>query len=1352
VSTMTTGAGMMQFLSPQLLDEKLKAEKAYWLDRLSGWHASTPVPLDAARPAAYSAARDRVVTTLDEPLRARLLQVSGGNELLAFAILIAAVKIVLHKYSGAEDIIVGTTVHNRYREVAAVNRTLVLRNAVSGAMPVKQLFGAVKQSLADAYAHQKYPFVRLVELLDIEQPSNRQTGFQVAVGLAGVNEAEHLDELKTDINILFSVAANAITADIHYGARLFHRQTIDQFRWHIVHVLRTTLQAPNAAIDEIDLLTAERRRFLVDEVNRTSREYPQAAVHHLFERQVDATPLAVAIECGPEEVTFADLNGRANQVARHLRQSGIGPGQLVGLCFDHSVSMIVALLGVLKAGAGYVPLDPAHPAARLSFLLSDAAIRVALTTSALREHLSSSAADIVCLDTDWGTIAAHDTSNVGRIAEGSDLAYVIYTSGSTGQPKGVAIEHRSVVNYITWANDTYGQGDRLDVALYSSFAFDLTVTSIFGPLLSGDRMVIYPDRGLDHPLFDAMRENRSGLLKMTPSHLQMIVERGARANRVRRVVVGGEALPADLASRARACFADDVVIFNEYGPTEATVGCTMHRFDPEQRVRTMVPIGRPGANARVYILDERNRPVAENVIGELAIAGDGLARGYVNRPDLTGQRFVDSPIAAGERVYRSGDLARWLPDGVIEYVGRKDEQVKVHGYRVELNELRLAVNEHAGVKDCVVVVCTDAAGVETLAAYYDADQPIEAADLRAFLIARVIEETIPNYFIHVDGLPLTANGKVDLRALPTIDEARAAAAHAFVMPRTQTEELLSGVWALVLGLPLVGITAEFFELGGHSLLAHQIISRARALFQVDVPLRALFEAPTVEQLSAVIDRLARERAGAFTQVIPPASRERDLPVSFGQQRLWIMHQLRAESVSYNIYPSFEVTGPLNAAALAQSLNEMVRRHESLRTTFHMKDGQLVQAIAPALTLAIPETDLSGVSGDARARELDALVDRQVRQPFDLAAGPLLRAHLARLEPEHHVLFLAMHHIISDAASMGIFYRELAECYGAFCARAVPTLAPLTIQYADYASWQRAWMTGDVLDRQVEYWREQLRDAPPVLDLHPGRARPEVLGHDGTYTGLMLSRALSDAIKDLARRERCTVFMVLLAAFQTVLRHYARVDDILVGADVANRNRPELEGVIGFLVNTLVLRTRFSGDPTFRELLHRVRESALDAFSHDDVPFEKIVEALNPDRAAGQNPLFQIMFGFVPNHATMSLDLPGLALRPRPLDNQTALFDFSLYMADTPDGLGGTAQYNTALYDGQTIAQVLRLFEIVLAGVAARPDVTVAEIDRELGEVRTREQQAQARELKARRLVTLRTLRPPAAAPAGASRP
>ena len=1324
----------IEFIAPQLLDEKLKAEKKYWLQKLSGNLSVSGIPLDFSRPQALAPEKAAVELEFGGQMHTRLAQICGGNESLMFAVLVAALKVCLHKYTGLEDIIVGTCIHNRGGEVSSLNRVLAIRDHVSAQKTVKQLFVEVKSTLSEAYANQKYAFSRILELLQVENTENRQPLFNVAVGLTNFNDIEHLSLLKTELNLIFSIHGHGLTGRIEYSPALFKRETVNVFARQFATVLKAALEAPETPIGQLDLLSPERKHDLLTKFNNTAESYGRNWwIHGLFEHEAMARPGAIAVECKGESLSFAELNRKANQLAYYLKQCGVRPGSLVGLYLSHSINLIVAILGVLKAGGAYVPLDPSYPPSRISFIINDARIQVLLTQASLVDRVIHQPVRKLCLDSEWSFVEDMGTQDLEAFAAPTDLAYVIYTSGSTGEPKGVEVEHQSLLNYVLWAKDIYLREDTLNFPLYSSFAFDLTVTSIFVPLITGNRLIIYPDNGLDHPLFDLLRENRSGFLKLTPSHLSMMLDRGIKADSVRRVIVGGEAFTSELAGKIVPFFSDDVEIYNEYGPTEATVGCMIHRFDPVQDDRILVPIGIPAANTQIYILDEKQKPVGENVIGELFIAGVGLARGYLGRPELTAEKFVKNPFAPGKRMYRTGDHARWLPENVIQYVGRKDDQVKFHGYRVELNEIRTALNNHPLVKDSVVMVVKEAAGSDAMVAYYAADDPIDAGELRDFLADKIIEETLPNIFIHLAEIPLTANGKVDTRALPSLEQARQDSKRTVVRPRTQTEELLAAIWSRVMALPEIGVTDDFFGLGGHSLLAHQIISRTRATFQVDLPLRTLFEATTIEKLAVVLERILRERTGNSAPPLVARGERGKAPLSFGQQRLWFMNELRSGSVSYNIYPSFELEGSLNAAALEQSLNAIIRRHESLRTTFKVVDGQLSQVIAPELIIKVPFTDVSALPAEEQEAALRSTADEEAQKPFDLKEGPLVRAHLVRLEPQRHVLFLAMHHIISDAASMGIFYEELAAVYHGLCARTIPKLRELPVQYSDYSCWQRKWFEGEALQAEISYWRTQLEGSPPVLDLLPGAARPATITDKGTYQGIMLSKELSENVKELGRKYRCTLFMTLLAAFKVLVQYYAGCEDVVVGTDIANRNRPEIEGLIGFFVNTLALRTNLSGNPRFSDVLHRVREVCLAGFSHQELPFEKLVEELNPQRQSGRNPLFQIMFGFIQENSTLALDLPGLVLRPRPLNNKTAIFDFSLYMANTPDGLGGTAQYNTDLYDDATIAQFLYLLKALLARVVVQPDLTLSEINAVLRTSAQQHQSTVVKELKGRQI-------------------
>ncbi|HEY9285870.1 MAG TPA: amino acid adenylation domain-containing protein, partial [Pyrinomonadaceae bacterium] len=841
----------------KLLDEKLGAGRDYWLEKLAAPHASAGLPLDRARPPAHAqGARASVELALPGEDVELLLRVCAGGETLIFTALLAALKVCLHRYTGEEDVIVGTAIHERYREVSSLNRVLALRSRVGGGQTLKQLLLDVKRTLAEAYAHQKYPFERILELLGADRAANRAPLFDVLLVLDSINDRENVRHLRADAVVLFTREGGGLRGAVEYDPGLFERRTVEVFCEHFRRALRAVVSEPERTVAEVELLSPDERRAQLYEFNDTRRAYPERqTIHRLFEEQAGRTPAAVAVAFGERRLTYRELDERADLLARRLSRLGAAPGALVGLHLSHTAETVVALLAVLKAGAAYVPFDPAHPKARLKFMLEDGGVKLLLTESRLRDALPEVAATtVVCLDADWPE--AERRGGEPRFDGGAtadDLAYVIYTSGSTGKPKGVKIQHRALVNYVWWAKDVYLRGEALDFALYSSLAFDLTVTSVFTPLVTGNRVVVYGRDEREPPLREILRGGEVGVLKLTPSHLALVEGEDHRGSRVRRLIVGGESFATGLARRVVESFGGDVEVFNEYGPTEATVGCMIHRFDPARDQRPAVPIGGPAANVEIYVLDERLAPVPENVVGELYIAGDGLAAGYLNRDDLTGERFVDNPFAPGRRMYRTGDLARRLGDGRLEYLGRRDSQVKYHGYRVELDEVRCALNAHPQVRDSVVAVREGPGGQDVLVGYYVSRKEIEPAELRAFLSESVIEETIPGLLVHLRKLPLTLNGKIDLRALPSPLEVAASTRRDYVAPRTATEAEVAAIWGAVLGQAQVGREDNFFELGGHSLLAAQVIARVREMLRVEVQLQSLFASPTVAGLAASID-------------------------------------------------------------------------------------------------------------------------------------------------------------------------------------------------------------------------------------------------------------------------------------------------------------------------------------------------------------------------------------------------------------------------------------------------------------------------------------------------------------------
>ncbi len=820
-------------------------DQNYWLEKLAGDLIVTSLPLDHRRPARAVRNKERFTFNLHPETTARLRKIANDDESLLFVTFIMALNVCLFKYTGNEDIILGTTTYYS----ASMNRLLALRTRVTPDLTVKQLLIDIKDTLAEAYAHQKFSFERLIELLNVEHLAHRMPLFDLMVVIENTDNTDYVKRLKNDLTL--SIAVNdGINGAIDYSADLFRRESIEVLARHLQEILRAASQAPEQIIGELELLSDLRRHELVVEYNNTAREHPKdRTISQLFEEQVEQTPAHIALEFQNEYVTYRELDTRANQLANWLRARGIKPGVAVGIYIEHSPETIIALLGVLKAGGYYVPFDTAHPRSRIDFMIADTATPLVLT------H-----------DTDWQAIARESAAAPISEATPDDLAYVIYTSGSTGEPKGVEITHRSLVNYIWWAKDQYVRGETLAFALYSSLAFDLTVTSIYTPLITGNRIVIYRENGGSSAIEEILKDNKVGVLKLTPSHLALLKIRDNSSSRIQRLIVGGEQFETELANEVRRSFNGNVEIINEYGPTEATVGCMIHRFNPDEDTYAFVPVGKPAANAQIYVLDDDLRPVAENVLGEMYLAGDGLARGYLKRATLTAEKFIDNPFTPGRRMYRTGDLARWLPHGIIEYAGRKDGQVKYHGHRIELNEIKRALNHHPQIRDSVIVIARDKTGNDAMIAYYVSRHELDSAELHTFLIDSIIEETIPNVFVHLRKLPLTLNGKLNLRGLPTLDEVKQRAQHTYVAPRNEIEEQLAEIWKQVFGVERVGINDNFFELGGHSLIATQVIGRVRQKLQTELPVRSVFDAPTIAELAAAIVKLEEQPKIADTKI------------------------------------------------------------------------------------------------------------------------------------------------------------------------------------------------------------------------------------------------------------------------------------------------------------------------------------------------------------------------------------------------------------------------------------------------------------------------------------------------------
>ncbi|MEU3166767.1 amino acid adenylation domain-containing protein [Streptosporangium sp. NPDC006930] len=1039
----------------------------------------------------------------------------------------------------------------------------------------------------------------------------------------------------------------------------------------------------------------------------------------LFAERVRRAPEATAVASGGESLAYGRLDARANQLAHHLRARGVGPDTLVGVFAERGVELVVALLGVLKAGGAYLPLDPDNPPGRLAFALADAGAAAVVTQAHLRERLPTTSARVVCLDGDGPLIASQPVTAPGCEAGPANLAYAIYTSGSTGRPKGVLVERRQLASYLACCERDY-PGLAGTALLHTSTSFDLTVTTLWGPLAAGGRVEVGE---LDGGRPGEVRE-RPSFLKITPSHLPILESLPEDRSPVAELVIGGEALWGEVLDRWRTRH-PGVTVVNEYGPTEATVGCVSFRVEPGAGpLSGPVAIGRPMRGTRAYALDRFLRPVPEGVPGELYVAGAGLARGYHGRPDATAERFVADPYGGpGERMYRTGDLVRRLRGEDLEYLGRTDDQVKIRGHRVEPGEVESALAGHPGVAQVAVVPSGEGSPDTRLLAYFvPAGETVPAAELREFLARTLPEHMIPSVFLALERLPLAAGGKLDRAALPAPTRQDGTDA-GYGAPRDDKERAIAEIWAEVLGLDRVGVEDDFFELGGNSLLAFRVLPRIRAALGAELPARAVFKSRTIAALAASVTSGGGEAGGLGTTEgsVVPVSRDRDLPLSFPQRRFWFFHEFDPDATEYNVRFGYRLLGELDPSALEAALRGLVARHESLRTTISSTGGEPLQVVHPAGRLAVPlvTMDASGLGEE----ELDRLLRREVSRPFDLARGPVLRMVLLRRAEREHLLVLTVHHSVIDAWSMGVLADELSALYeaagnaagegagsaaaddAADAGRAGP--APLAVQYADYAVWQRERWTDEALEGQLGYWREQLAGLSP-LELPTDRPRPAVRSSAGAAHRFTLSRELTAALNGLGARNDATLFMTLTAVCKVLLARHSSQRDIAVGTPISGRDRPELEPLIGCFINTLVLRSAVDGRVSFTEFLGRVRETVLGAFGNQDVPFERLVDELSDGRDPSRTPLVQAMVA-LQNVPERRLEFTGVRTEGFRLPHVSSIFDLTLEFVERDGALDVMIEYSTDLFDRATVERMAGHLQVLLTAVTEDPDRPLARL-------------------------------------------
>lgn len=1326
---------------PWMQSDKLQEQLAFWTSKLQGAPQMLQLPSDRSRPPMRSQRGDTVGLDISVELASSLRAFCARHRMSLFTTLAAAFNVLLYRYSGEKDICMGYPVAGRTRQeveplIGLFVNTLVLRTRMNPEMRFLDVMRQVRDQVLMGDAHQDLPFEKLVEALQPERSLNHSPIFQVMMamnntswkplewpGLSLRRMPPRRVSAKFDLTLNLTDTRDHLWGTLNYDTDLFDQSTVRRMGDNFVALLGLIIAKPEAKLGELSLLTVGERERLLVEWNGTHRDVPQECLHELFERRVELHPEAVAVVCGEQRLSYAQLNCKANQLAHALRDMGVRPDTLVALCVERSLDMLVGLLGILKAGGAYVPLDPDAPQERLRHILVETRAEIVITHSVLRARLPHlDGVNVWLLDAMGLPYGTQALNNPDPIACGSNLAYCIFTSGSTGKPKGVLIEHSAVVNYTMSAIARLQIEPGCAFAVCSPFFADLGNTTLFIALLQGGVLhLMVEDAHLEQAAFSSfIQENEVDFLKITPTHFLGLSGDGDISDLLprKRLVFGGAPLPESLVERIFSSRSTaDLRLFNHYGPTESTIGvltCSLNNELTEDRnvpcafktaQSRSIPLGRPIHNVQAYVLDSELSLLPSGCAGELYLCGAGLARGYLNHSDLTAERFLPNPFGApGSRMYKTGDKVRQLADGSIEFLGRCDDQVKVRGYRIEPAEIEDALRSIEGVRDAAVIAAKDAVGDDRLVGYVvpRGDGPFSFGRVQEHLKGKLPLYLIPTAWVQVEKLPLTPNGKLDRHALP---EPATWSDVGGVAPRTATESMLAMMWAEVLKLERIGIHDHFFQIGGHSLLATRLLSRIRQTLDTQFSLRELFAFPTI---AGQAERIGLHRRGGPTlsRIQSVARTGEPSAASWAQQRLWFLDQYLPEPSTYNMSMAWRLDGQLDPAVLERALQEIVRRHEVLRTSFVAGPSGPLQRVSDVGDFALAICDLAYES--SALEKLVAMMRQEAFTHFDLQCGPLIRATLFTGLPEGQVLMLVVHHVAADGWSIGVLIQELEALYKAYESGGASPLPELPIQYIDFATWQRRLFESGAFARQSAYWEAKLEGAPHSLDLPTDKPRPLIPCSGGDVVDLPFDDSDRERLMRFCQAHQATAFMVMASVFQVLLHRFSGQNDVCIGYPIANRNRSDVEGLIGLFVNTLVLRSRFYPGQRFVELFEEVKESLLEADAHQDMPFEKLVDQLRPERKPNQTPLFQVMLSMrdASNDLSRLCGLPAYAL---PIRVNTAKFDLTLHVSVGERCLHGTFEYSTHLFEPSTMQALAENLVVLFRSSMAEPQKLVSKL-------------------------------------------